>query len=234
MSEVFSSFPAQLQRQLSDTSMGSLSFVSNSSYLWLKRSLDVGAVLLALLLLAPLFLLLALLVRRDGGPAFFGHMRVGRGGVPFRCLKFRSMHLDAAPRLAALLASHPEMAAEWRESRKLRRDPRVTPIGQFLRRTSLDELPQLLNVLRGEMSLVGPRPVTVDELVEHYGPDNARAFVQVKPGVTGLWQVSGRSDTGYSERVQLDRRYVAEMSPLLDLSILARTVPAVLAGRGAV
>lgn len=176
---------------------------------------------------------IAFLIRRDGGPALFRHPRVGLGGVTFSCFKFRSMVIDADARLARLLASDPVAAAEWETRRKLPRDPRITRIGAFLRRTSLDELPQLLNVLRGEMSLVGPRPVVREELDQHYGPAT-EAYCRTRPGLTGLWQVSGRSDTTYAERVQLDTRYVNEWSLALDLWILLRTIPAVLQRRGAV
>ena len=197
-----------------------------------KRTLDVVASASALLFLAPLLLIISALVMLDGGPAVFGHKRVGRDGRPFRCLKFRSMVTDAGEALAKLLREDPEAARLWAETRKLPRDPRITRIGRFLRATSLDELPQLVNVLRGEMSLVGPRPVVQDELDEHYGVA-AASYLSVRPGITGLWQISGRSDTTYAERVALDCRYVREFTFWGDLRILFRTVPAVLFGRGA-
>jgi exopolysaccharide production protein ExoY len=199
----------------------------------LKRLIDlVGAGGLLLVLAVPLCII-ALLVRIDAGPALFAHWRVGRGGKAFGCLKFRTMVPDAERRLAALLEADPAARAEWEATRKLRNDPRVTWIGRFLRASSLDELPQLLNVLRGEMSLVGPRPVLASELAIHYGPIATERYESVRPGITGLWQVSGRSDTSYAERVALDVAYVARPSLREDLRILLRTPAAVLLRRGA-
>ena len=200
----------------------------------IKRGLDILGACALLLLIFPFMLLIALLVRRDGGPVLFRHTRVGLGGRLFPCLKFRSMVLDADQRLSAMLAADPAAAEEWATRRKLPRDPRITPVGVFLRRTSLDELPQLLNVLRGEMSLVGPRPVVREELDLHYSPAAASAYCAMRPGITGLWQISGRSDTTYAERVTLDIRYVRGWSLLFDIGILLKTVPAVLRRRGAV
>jgi lipopolysaccharide/colanic/teichoic acid biosynthesis glycosyltransferase len=198
----------------------------------LKRAMDVVIAGAALLVVAPAFLVLLWLVRADGGPALFGHMRVGRGGRLFPCLKFRSMVVDSQARLDALLAADPEARAEWEATRKLRQDPRVTPIGAFLRKTSLDELPQLINVLRGEMSLVGPRPVQMAELDRFYGAAAAH-YISVRPGITGLWQVSGRSSTSYATRVALDVAYVARPSLWQDIRILVRTPFAVLSRKGA-
>jgi lipopolysaccharide/colanic/teichoic acid biosynthesis glycosyltransferase len=199
-----------------------------------KRGIDIlgaGAILLVGL---PLMLLIAVIVRRDGGPALYRHMRVGLGGKPFPCLKFRSMVMDADKRLAKLLAEDAVAAEEWAIRRKLPDDPRITGIGRFLRATSLDELPQLLNVLRGEMSLVGPRPVVREELELHYSPVAGAAYAATRPGITGLWQISGRSDTTYKRRVALDTLYVRDWSLALDLWILFRTPAAVLKRRGAV
>ncbi|WP_242481801.1 sugar transferase [Paracraurococcus ruber] len=198
----------------------------------LKRGLDLAGAATLLLFCAPLFGILALLVRADGGPVFYGHERVGLGGRRFGCLKFRSMVTDSQARLAALLAADPDARAEWEATRKLKDDPRVTRIGRFLRATSLDELPQLLNVLRGEMSLVGPRPVVAAELAEHYGMA-AEHYLSVRPGITGLWQVSGRSDTTYATRVALDVDYATRLSVWTDLRILLKTPLVVLARRGA-
>jgi lipopolysaccharide/colanic/teichoic acid biosynthesis glycosyltransferase len=198
----------------------------------LKRAMDVLGAGVLLVLLAPAFLLLAAIVRLDGGRAFYGHERIGLGGRRFACLKFRSMVMDSQARLEALLASDPEARAEWAATRKLKRDPRITGVGRFLRKTSLDELPQLLNVLRGEMSLVGPRPVTASELDQYYGAA-AVHYASVRPGITGLWQVSGRSDTSYNQRVQLDVAYVSSPSVWTDIKILLRTPIAVLSSRGA-
>jgi len=201
----------------------------------LKRLIDLGGALAGLLLLgtllAPLTLAVVLAIRADGGPVVFRHRRIGRGGRPFHCLKLRTMALDADQALARALASDPLAAAEWQQAVKLRRDPRITPIGQLLRRTSLDELPQLINVLVGDMSLVGPRPIVAAE-VPRYGADLGY-YLQVQPGITGLWQVSGRNAIDYPTRVSLDVCYVRHWSLRQDLWILLRTVPAVVSGRGA-
>jgi lipopolysaccharide/colanic/teichoic acid biosynthesis glycosyltransferase len=199
-----------------------------------KRALDMGVSAAMLLVLLPVFLAIAAVVASDGGPAFFSHRRVGRGGRSFGCLKFRSMRPDADRHLAELLAHDPSARAEWEATRKLRRDPRVTPIGRVLRATSLDELPQLINVLRGDMSLVGPRPVVQEELDQHYAPAPAAAdYLSVRPGVTGPWQVSGRSDIDYRERVALDSHYARNPSLRRDLVLLVLTVVVVLRCRGA-
>jgi Undecaprenyl-phosphate galactose phosphotransferase WbaP len=198
----------------------------------LKRALDILGAGALLLLAAPAFALLALLIRADGGPAFYAHERVGRGGRRFGCLKFRSMVTDSQVRLAALLDADPAARAEWEATRKLKDDPRVTRTGRFLRATSLDELPQLINVLRGEMSLVGPRPVVAAELAAHYGAA-ADHYLSVRPGITGLWQISGRSETSYDTRVALDTQYATNLSVWTDLGILLRTPVVVLSRRGA-
>ncbi|RAI60311.1 sugar transferase [Roseicella frigidaeris] len=197
-----------------------------------KRMIDILGAGALLLLAAPAFLLLALLIRADGGPVLYAHERIGRDGRRFGCLKFRSMVVDSQARLAALLQSDPAARAEWERTRKLKDDPRVTRTGRFLRASSLDELPQLINVLRGEMSLVGPRPVVASELDDHYG-EAARDYLAVRPGVTGLWQISGRSDTSYATRVALDSRYARSPSLRTDLKILLRTPLVVLLRRGA-
>lgn len=199
-----------------------------------KRLADILGASLLLILTAPVMVLIGIVVRlTDGGPALFRHERVGRRGEPFQCLKFRSMAMDAEAALKDLLARDPEAQAEWLATRKLRRDPRITRLGRILRASSLDELPQLLNVLRGDMSLVGPRPVVQAELDEHYGPEGVAHYVAVRPGITGLWQISGRSDVSYRERVALDIAYVRRLSLLADAAILARTVVVVAGGRGA-
>jgi exopolysaccharide production protein ExoY len=196
-----------------------------------KRVLDVCVAGVALALLLPLLLTIAALVwAADGGAPVFRHSRLGRNGRPFGCLKFRSMVVDGEATLAAHLAAHPDARAEWDATHKLAHDPRVTPLGRILRKTSLDELPQLVNVLRGEMSLVGPRPIVRAE-VPRYGAAFSACFA-VPPGVTGLWQVSGRSDTTYDERVALDLAYATQWSLRRDIAILAKTLPAVLAQRG--
>jgi Undecaprenyl-phosphate galactose phosphotransferase WbaP len=198
----------------------------------IKRGLDLLLVGCGLLLFCWLFAGLALAVKATSrGPVFYGQQRVGRGRRHFMAWKFRSMVADADAQLAAHLAAHPELRAEWERDHKLKDDPRVTWIGRLLRRTSLDELPQLWNVLRGEMSLVGPRPI-VDDEVAKYG-ERFALFCKVRPGLSGLWQVSGRSDTTYAERVALDCYYVRNWSVWLDLVIIARTVRVVLFGKGA-
>lgn len=197
-----------------------------------KRGLDLIGATALLVALSPVLLALWAVVRLDGGPAIYSHRRVGRRGQDFSCLKFRSMSVDAEARLQALLRDDAAARAEWETTRKLRQDPRVTRIGRFLRSTSLDELPQLLNVIRGEMSLVGPRPVTRDELDQHYGVAAAH-YGSVRPGITGPWQVGGRSDTTYRERVDLDVDYATNSSFRRDLAILLRTPLAVLLRRGA-
>jgi lipopolysaccharide/colanic/teichoic acid biosynthesis glycosyltransferase len=197
-----------------------------------KRALDILGAGLLLLACLPVFAVLAFFVRLDGGPVFYAHERVGRGGRLFGCLKFRSMVADADRRLAALIARDPIARQEWESTRKLKNDPRVTWVGRFLRASSLDELPQLINVLRGDMSLVGPRPVQAAELAAFYGA-SAQHYMAVRPGITGPWQVSGRSDTSYAQRVALDVAYVTHPSLLTDVKILLRTPGAVLARRGA-
>ena len=187
-----------------------------------KRSGDIVFSLAVLGLGSPVLLLLAMLVRLSSpGPVFYVQRRVGRGYRPFGCIKFRTMRPDADAVLARVLQEDPALRAEFERDFKLKRDPRITPIGRFLRRSSLDELPQFLNVLRGEMSVVGPRPI-VDKEVSRYGPymDEVAA---VRPGLTGLWQVSGRNNLSYRKRVKLDLAYARGRSFSLDLAIILRT-----------
>jgi exopolysaccharide production protein ExoY len=192
-----------------------------------KRLIDIFIATTALLLLLPVFAITALLVGISGrGPVIFGHMRVGYAGVPFMCFKFRTMVVDANAVLKAYLDQNPDAAREWQETRKLKYDPRVTPIGSFLRKLSLDELPQLWNVLKGDMSCVGPRPVTAEEFTR-YGA-HAITYLSARPGVTGLWQTTGRNTLHYDERVALDVAYVLNWSIWLDLKIILRTIPAVM------
>lgn len=196
-----------------------------------RQLLDAAIAFIALVALAPLYLLVALCVSLTSrGPVLFRHRRIGKGGRSFDCLKFRTMVEDSAERLAELLARDPAARAEWEATHKLRNDPRITPLGAFLRQSSLDELPQLFNVLLGEMSLVGPRPIVAGE-VHRYGY-RFRHYCSVRPGLTGLWQVMGRSDTDYRTRVAMDVTYVATRSLLFDFKILLATVPAVLLRRG--
>lgn len=197
----------------------------------IKRFVDViGAIVLGLVFM-PLIVVIVFMLRKNGGPVIYVHRRVGRGGRMFPCLKFRTMVPDADQALRALLERNPELQAEWVRDHKLRHDPRVTRLGRFLRRTSLDELPQLVNVLRGEMSLVGPRPVVREELLR-YGK-NVGTYLAARPGITGLWQVTGRNDTDYRRRVVLDTYYVRNQNLFLDLYILAKTTGVVLGGNGA-
>ncbi|CAE7405451.1 rfbP [Symbiodinium microadriaticum] len=195
----------------------------------IKRLFDIFGSAALILVLSPLFLALALWIRRDGAPAVFVHNRVGQGQNPFGCYKFRSMVPDAEDILQEILASDPEAKLEWDATQKLKDDPRVTKAGEFLRKTSLDELPQLFNVLKGEMSLVGPRPI-VDDEIEKYG-EGFGFYKSVRPGITGLWQISGRSDVDYAFRVTLDEWYVRNWSLWADVVVLLRTIPVVF-GRG--
>ncbi len=201
----------------------------NQSYKWL---LDVIGAVTGIFLFLPLYLLLSLLIYLDSpGPILFSHRRVGRGGREFPCYKFRTMVPNAHAELQKYLANHPECLQEWEDNYKLKDDPRITRLGRFLRKTSLDELPQFLNVLKGEMSLVGPRPIVREEVVK-YG-QYIEDFYLVKPGITGLWQVSGRNDIAYEDRVRMDSWYVRNWSVWLDLVILLKTLRYVLMGKGA-
>ncbi len=197
-----------------------------------ERTLDIDGSLVLLLILLPVMLLLTVAVALAcGGSPFFAHTRVGKGGRKFPCYKFRSMHLGAEQHLVRLLAESPALRREWERDHKLTADPRITPFGKILRVTSLDELPQLFNVLLGDMSLVGPRPVVAAEL-GRYGRFQS-SYLNIKPGLTGLWQISGRSEASYRRRVATDRLYARRKSIILDCKILFLTVPAVLTRRGA-
>lgn len=193
---------------------------------FIKRALDILVSCAALIALSPMMLTLAALVKRDGGPAFFGHSRVGRGGRPFPCLKFRSMVMNGEEALARHLAENPEARAEWHATRKLKDDPRITSLGDFLRRSSLDELPQLINVLKGEMSLVGPRPIMPGQ--ETFYGDDFMYYGSVRPGITGPWQVSGRNKLPFKERVALESWYARNWNLWMDIVIILKTVPTLL------
>jgi exopolysaccharide production protein ExoY len=197
-----------------------------------KRGFDVVAVLASAVFVVPLVLLLGLLVSLDGGPALYRQDRIGRGGRIFRIWKLRSMNVDADRLLEAHLAANPAARAEWDHTQKLKDDPRITRLGRLLRKSSLDELPQLWNVLVGEMSLVGPRPM-LPEQIELY-PERAytRAYCQLRPGLTGFWQVSGRNDTAFDARATHDSRYFRRLSFVTDLIVLLLTVAVVLRGTG--
>lgn len=204
---------------------------ADSAEAWI-RAIDVTVAFCALLVFLPLMLAIATLVRlSDGGPILFRHRRVGAGGRHFACLKFRSMCVDADARLRHVLATDAAARAEWEATHKLQKDPRITAVGRLLRKSSLDELPQLINVLRGDMSLVGPRPI-VDAEVARYGRHFA-AYCAVRPGVTGLWQVARRHDTTYRRRVACDLLYRRARSLRLYFRILLLTVPSVILARGA-
>lgn len=195
------------------------------------RGLDVLIAAIGLIFIAPLLVVLAIAVFvQDGGAPVYRQNRIGRGGRLFGCLKFRSMVPDAQDRLDQLLATDPAARLEWSVDHKLRNDPRVTALGRFIRRTSLDELPQLVNVLAGDMSLVGPRPIVQAE-TERYGA-YLRHYLTVRPGITGVWQVSGRNDVSYRRRVACDVLYARRRSFRKNLLIMAATVPAVLQSRG--
>ncbi len=197
----------------------------------IKRSIDIAVSGSALIVLSPIMLFIACMVKMDGGSALFGHKRLGFRGKIFPCMKFRTMVMGGDAILKQHLKDNPEAAKEWAESQKLLNDPRVTRFGKFLRSTSLDELPQLINVLRGDMSLVGPRPIVRDE-IGHYKHDITH-YYRVRPGVTGLWQVSGRSDVSYAQRVQMDSWYVKNWSLWHDIAIMCKTFPAVFKRSGA-
>jgi undecaprenyl-phosphate galactose phosphotransferase len=204
----------------------------------LKRGIDLVVAILAIVLLAPLLVMIAVLLKIEGGPVFFSQLRVGKNGRRFQCLKFRTMRPDAEEQLSNLLATNSAAREEWRRHQKLAKDPRVTRLGQFLRTTSLDELPQILCVIIGDMSVVGPRPIIAPEVS---GYENDRAYCEgedfahyasCKPGITGLWQVSGRARTTHNERVRLDRWYCNNWSIWLDVMIILKTVRAVLIRTG--
>ncbi|HBZ3253542.1 TPA: exopolysaccharide biosynthesis polyprenyl glycosylphosphotransferase, partial [Klebsiella pneumoniae] len=197
----------------------------------LKRIFDVVGSLCIIVILSPALFYISYKVKRDGGPAIYGHERIGKDGKAFKCLKFRSMVINSKEVLEELLATNLEAKKEWDATFKLKNDPRITQIGAFLRRTSLDELPQLFNVLKGEMSLVGPRPIITAEL-ERYN-EEVDYYLLSKPGMTGLWQVSGRSDVDYETRVYLDAWYVKNWSMWNDIAILFKTIGVVLKKDGA-
>jgi exopolysaccharide production protein ExoY len=197
-----------------------------------KRIVDIVLAVSGIILLAPLLIIcFVLTVVTSPGPALFRHRRVGFNGRHFDCLKFRTMVTDAPERLNKLLESDPGAAVEWAATQKLRCDPRVTAIGAILRKSSLDELPQLFNVLRGDMSIVGPRPVTDEELLRYSSA--VSAYLACRPGITGLWQISGRSDTTYGKRIACDTFYVRNWSTALDVKILVATIPVLLLSDGA-
>lgn len=199
----------------------------------LKRIFDIVFSLTALVIGFPLFLAIAFAVwATSRGKTIYSQERIGRGGKPFRCYKFRTMHPNAEARLKDLLVADKELREEWEHFHKLKNDPRITPLGAFLRRTSLDELPQFWNVLKGDLSIVGPRPIVKSELEKHL-KDKADKILSIRPGLTGPWQVSGRSDTSYHKRIEMDEFYVANQSFWWDLLLVIKTVPAMIFSKGA-
>lgn len=219
----------RLDREVSSESGNMLGQYIESAYP--GRLIDVCVAAAILVAVLPLFIILCFAIWfHDGGAPIFAHRRIGRGGKLFPCLKLRTMVVDAEQRLNDLLRSDPSAAFEWQVYQKLRQDPRITPLGAFLRKTSLDELPQLINVLAGQMSLVGPRPIVMAE-AQRYGR-YFKFYCAVRPGITGLWQVSGRNDVSYRRRVAIDTVYARSRSVSMDVAILFRTVPAVLSAKG--
>ncbi len=197
----------------------------------LKRVFDFVVALMAIIILSPLLICVALAVRlSDGGPALFGHKRVGFSGKTFKCWKFRSMVPDSEVIFQNYLSENPHAALEWKQNQKIKNDPRITPLGHVLRKYSIDELPQLFNILMGDMSFVGPRPIQKVEY-EKYGY-SLRHYLSTRPGLTGLWQVSGRSDSTYQKRVAFDRYYVTHWGMLTDIALIIKTVPVAVSGSG--
>ncbi|MDB5447738.1 MAG: rfbP [Phenylobacterium sp.] len=229
---------AQGEQTLQGSSAAGLTTTSHASDHDLRLDADhaweaaqrLSAVLLLLFILPVMLLTAFAVLLLDGGPILFKHRRIGLHGEPFGCLKFRTMRVDAEARLTELLTRDAAARQEWERDHKLRNDPRITPLGRLLRKSSLDELPQLINLIRGEMNLVGPRPIVESEIVR-YG-SRIRNYYAVKPGITGLWQISGRNDTGYRRRVAMDTLYTRRRGLGLDLWIIVRTVPAVLSSKG--
>lgn len=206
---------------------------TNKGSCFIKTIFDFTLTAVGTVAISPLLAYIAYRIKKeDPGPIFFSHTRIGKDGKPFPCYKFRSMVVNSKEMLEKHLAENPEARAEWEREFKLKNDPRITPIGQVLRKSSLDELPQIFNVLKGEMSLVGPRPVVQEELDKYYG-DAVKEYCSVKPGITGLWQVSGRSDVDYPERVAMDVEYVRTRNLWKDIVILYKTFDVVLNKKGA-
>lgn len=201
---------------------------------WWKRTFDIVFSLFVIIITLPITIPIAIAIKlTDGGSVFYKHTRIGYKGKKFEVIKFRSMYMDADKRLKDILENDSKAREEWEKTFKLKNDPRVTPIGKFLRKTSLDELPQFLNVLKGDMSVVGPRPVVEEELKKYY-KENAEVYMSVKPGITGYWQVEGRSDIeDYQERVKMDVWYVKNMNFWLDLKIILKTIWVMIKGKGA-
>ena len=198
-----------------------------------KRIFDILFSVGVLIIASPLLFMISIIIALSSrGPIFYAQERIGRGGVTFKCFKFRSMYQDADKRLQEILNSDTTLLNEWKQTHKLKNDPRITPVGKFLRRTSLDELPQFWNVIKGDLSVVGPRPVVKEEILNHFG-EKACTIFSVRPGITGLWQISGRSNTCYNRRIALDEAYVKERSVIQDMKIIALTIPRMISRNGA-
>ena len=208
--------------------------VAKNNIPWWKRPFDIIFSLFAIFITLPVMIPIAIAIKlTDGGNIFYSHERIGFRGRKFKVLKFRSMHMDADKRLKEILKNDPKAREEWERTFKLKNDPRITPVGKFLRKTSLDELPQFINVLKGDMSVVGPRPVVEEELEKYY-KEKAEVYKSVKPGITGYWQVEGRSDVeDYEERVKMDEYYIKKQSFLLDIKIILKTIKVMITGKGA-
>ncbi|MDO6512024.1 sugar transferase [Celeribacter halophilus] len=213
--------------EISQDAMSKFSFYRNIG----KRSFDVIFLLMVSSFVVPVILILAVLVKLDGGPAFYAQRRVGRNGKIFQFYKLRSMHVNADELLVKLCRENPEIAAEWETYQKLRHDPRITKIGHFIRKTSLDELPQLLNIFKGDMSFVGPRPFMPSQQMLYEGARGS-AYFQMRPGLTGPWQVSGRGESSFAARVRYDNFYHRKLSFLTDMSLILRTFTVVLKSTG--
>lgn len=200
----------------------------------IKRIFDIIFSFFALLICSPLFLVIGIIIFcTSPGKVIYSHQRIGRGGKSFKCFKFRSMYADADVRLKEILKENRELKEEWEKTFKLKKDPRITPIGAFLRKTSLDELPQFWNVLKGDLSVVGPRPVVREEIEKYFG-GHAIKVLSVRPGLTGLWQVSGRSNINcYEKRIELDKHYIDNRSMLLDLKLIGKTIPVMIFSKDA-
>jgi Undecaprenyl-phosphate galactose phosphotransferase WbaP len=206
--------------------------LTKTGNLFIKRLIDLFMVIIVSPIILVITAIIALIIKcTTKGPAFYGHNRIGKNGKLLKTWKFRTMVADADKRLQEILDSNPDARREWEENQKLENDPRITPFGKFLRKTSMDELPQLWNIFLGQMSFVGPRPVTESE-INKYG-NKAKYILSVKPGLSGMWQISGRSATGYEERIMLDSYYIQNWSIWLDIWIIIKTIGVVIKGRGA-
>ena len=200
------------------------------NYIGIKRAIDVIISIIGLIVLSPIFLILAIIIKLDSkGPVFFAHTRYGKDGKKFKMYKFRTMYENAQDMINDFT---PEQMKEWKENSKLQDDPRITKVGKFLRKTSLDELPQIVNIIKGDLSIIGPRPVIEEEL-EKYG-DNKDKFLSVTPGLTGYWQANGRSSTTYEQRMEMELYYIDNISPKLDVKIFFKTIESVIKKEGAI